>query len=101
MRRTFASARGDQRPPRRGTCSRSLQRGWSGNVRSGTKGRPQRANGTSYADQHAHMVGVTVPCALEGRPMHALDIARWQFGITTVYHFIFVPITIGLSAIVA
>jgi cytochrome d ubiquinol oxidase subunit I len=30
-----------------------------------------------------------------------LDLARWQFGITTVYHFLFVPITIGLSAIVA
>jgi len=30
-----------------------------------------------------------------------LDIARWQFGITTVYHFLFVPITIGLSAIIA
>jgi cytochrome d ubiquinol oxidase subunit I len=29
------------------------------------------------------------------------DIARWQFGITTVYHFLFVPITIGLSAVVA
>jgi cytochrome d ubiquinol oxidase subunit I len=29
------------------------------------------------------------------------DIARWQFGIITVYHFLFVPITIGLSAIVA
>ncbi|GAA1032931.1 cytochrome ubiquinol oxidase subunit I [Virgisporangium ochraceum] len=33
--------------------------------------------------------------------MDALDLARWQFGITTVYHFIFVPITIGLSALVA
>jgi cytochrome bd ubiquinol oxidase subunit I len=31
----------------------------------------------------------------------ALDLARWQFAITTVYHFIFVPITIGLSALVA
>jgi cytochrome d ubiquinol oxidase subunit I len=31
----------------------------------------------------------------------ALDLARWQFGITTVYHFIFVPITIGMSALVA
>jgi cytochrome d ubiquinol oxidase subunit I len=31
----------------------------------------------------------------------ALDLARWQFGITTVYHFLFVPVTIGLSAIVA
>ncbi|GIJ48156.1 cytochrome ubiquinol oxidase subunit I [Virgisporangium aliadipatigenens] len=30
-----------------------------------------------------------------------MDLARWQFGITTVYHFIFVPITIGLSALVA
>jgi len=29
------------------------------------------------------------------------DIARWQFAITTVYHFLFVPVTIGLSAIVA
>ncbi|HET9518659.1 MAG TPA: cytochrome ubiquinol oxidase subunit I [Actinoplanes sp.] len=33
--------------------------------------------------------------------MDALDLARWQFGITTVYHFIFVPITIGLSMLVA
>ena len=33
--------------------------------------------------------------------MDVLDIARWQFGITTVYHFLFVPITIGLSALVA
>ena len=30
-----------------------------------------------------------------------LDIARWQFAIVTVYHFWFVPITIGLTAIVA
>ncbi|MDR0432030.1 MAG: cytochrome ubiquinol oxidase subunit I [Bifidobacteriaceae bacterium] len=33
--------------------------------------------------------------------MGALDLARWQFGITTVYHFIFVPLTIGLSPLVA
>ncbi|MEI7443037.1 MAG: cytochrome ubiquinol oxidase subunit I [Actinomycetes bacterium] len=33
--------------------------------------------------------------------MNALDIARWQFGITTVYHFLFVPITIGLGFLVA
>jgi len=31
----------------------------------------------------------------------ALDIARWQFGITTVYHYFLVPISIGLSALVA
>ncbi|CAM4127600.1 cytochrome ubiquinol oxidase subunit I [Nocardiopsis rhodophaea] len=33
--------------------------------------------------------------------MDALDLARWQFGLTTVYHFLFVPLTIGLSVIVA
>ena len=31
----------------------------------------------------------------------ALDLARWQFGITTVYHFLFVPLTIGLAFLVA
>jgi cytochrome d ubiquinol oxidase subunit I len=30
-----------------------------------------------------------------------LDLARWQFGITTVYHFFFVPLTIGLAWVVA
>jgi cytochrome bd ubiquinol oxidase subunit I len=30
-----------------------------------------------------------------------LDLARWQFGITTVYHFLMVPLTIGLSLLVA
>jgi cytochrome bd ubiquinol oxidase subunit I len=30
-----------------------------------------------------------------------LAIARWQFGITTVYHFMMVPLTIGLSIVVA
>ena len=33
--------------------------------------------------------------------MSALDLARWQFGITTVYHFLFVPLTIGTSMLVA
>lgn len=33
--------------------------------------------------------------------MDVLDLARWQFGITTVYHFILVPLTIGLSTLVA
>ncbi|WP_029289062.1 cytochrome ubiquinol oxidase subunit I [Cellulomonas sp. HZM] len=33
--------------------------------------------------------------------MDVLDVARWQFGITTVYHFIFVPLTIGLAPLVA
>jgi len=30
-----------------------------------------------------------------------LELARWQFGVTTVYHFLFVPLTIGLSFLVA
>ncbi len=33
--------------------------------------------------------------------MDATALARWQFAITTVYHFLFVPITIGMSLIVA
>ncbi len=33
--------------------------------------------------------------------MNALDLARWQFAVTTLYHFLFIPITIGLSALVA
>ena len=33
--------------------------------------------------------------------METLDIARWQFAITTIYHFLLVPITIGLSFLVA
>jgi cytochrome bd ubiquinol oxidase subunit I len=30
-----------------------------------------------------------------------LELSRWQFGITTVYHFLFVPITIGMAFLVA
>ena len=33
--------------------------------------------------------------------MSTLDLSRWQFGITTVYHFIFVPLTIGLAPLIA
>lgn len=33
--------------------------------------------------------------------MDALTLARWQFGVTTVYHFFFVPLTIGLIWVVA
>ncbi|MFZ0214401.1 MAG: cytochrome ubiquinol oxidase subunit I [Candidatus Dormiibacterota bacterium] len=31
----------------------------------------------------------------------ALDLARWQFGSTTIYHFLFVPLSIGLAPLVA
>lgn len=33
--------------------------------------------------------------------LDAVLIARWQFGITTVYHFIMVPLTLGLGPVVA
>ncbi len=33
--------------------------------------------------------------------MDTLILARWQFAITTVYHFFFVPLTLGLSIMVA
>jgi cytochrome bd ubiquinol oxidase subunit I len=33
--------------------------------------------------------------------MDALTLARWQFAITTVYHFFFVPLTLGLVWVVA
>ena len=33
--------------------------------------------------------------------MEVLDLARLQFATTTLYHFIFVPLTIGLSLVVA
>ena len=33
--------------------------------------------------------------------MSTLDLARLQFASTTIYHFLFVPVTIGLSMLVA
>jgi cytochrome bd ubiquinol oxidase subunit I len=33
--------------------------------------------------------------------MSVLELSRWQFAITTVYHFLFVPITIGMAFLVA
>lgn len=33
--------------------------------------------------------------------MDPLLLARWQFAVTTVYHFLFVPLTLGLSILVA
>ena len=31
----------------------------------------------------------------------ALTLARWQFATTTLYHFIFVPLTLGLAPVIA
>lgn len=36
-----------------------------------------------------------------GTGMSEVLLARWQFGITSTYHFIFVPLTLGLSVLVA
>ncbi|WP_022867995.1 cytochrome ubiquinol oxidase subunit I [Schaalia vaccimaxillae] len=33
--------------------------------------------------------------------LDSVTVGRWQFGITTVYHFVLVPLTIGLSLLVA
>jgi cytochrome d ubiquinol oxidase subunit I len=33
--------------------------------------------------------------------MDAVTLSRWQFGLTTVYHFLFVPLTLGLGWFVA
>ena len=29
--------------------------------------------------------------------MDALLLSRWQFAVTTLYHFLFVPLTLGLA----
>jgi cytochrome d ubiquinol oxidase subunit I len=33
--------------------------------------------------------------------MEAVDLARLQFGVTTIYHFLFVPLSIGLAYLIA
>ncbi len=33
--------------------------------------------------------------------MNPATLSQWQFGITSVYHFFFVPLTLGLSVLVA
>ncbi len=33
--------------------------------------------------------------------MSTLILSRWQFGITTIYHFFFVPLTLGLAILIA
>jgi cytochrome bd ubiquinol oxidase subunit I len=40
-----------------------------------------------------------MPCRKAGFSLVAvaLDLARWQFAVTTLYHFLFVPLTIGLA----
>jgi cytochrome bd ubiquinol oxidase subunit I len=42
------------------------------------------------------MTDASVPIALD-----SVDLARIQFGMTSIYHFIFVPLTLGLAPLVA
>jgi cytochrome d ubiquinol oxidase subunit I len=55
------------------------------------------------AQRQAGALGPATACPElpEGATMDPLSIARWQFGITTVYHFLFVPITIGMAFFIA
>jgi len=41
--------------------------------------------------------------AMDSLPLaaDALTLARWQFATTTLYHFIFVPLTLGLAPVIA
>ena len=33
--------------------------------------------------------------------MTVVELSRWQFALTAMYHFLFVPLTLGLSIILA
>lgn len=33
--------------------------------------------------------------------MDPVILSRWQFAVTTIYHFFFVPVTLGLSIFLA
>jgi hypothetical protein len=52
-------------------------------------------------DHAATCADATSATTTQGTPMTVLELSRWQFGITTVYHFIFVPLTLSLSYLVA
>src|ERR1700735_4903510 len=45
--------------------------------------------------------GASRPSSMKGATPVSLDLARWQFASTSIYHFLFVPITIGLAFLVA
>ncbi len=42
-----------------------------------------------------------MPDAIVSASVDALDLSRWQFAATTLYHFIFVPLTLGMAPLVA
>src|ERR1700680_1694626 len=57
--------------------------------------RPDRRSSDDEGRARARPVAAT-----EGSRM-ALDPARWQFAFTSINHFLFIPITIGLAFLTA
>ena len=55
----------------------------------------RRATRTRDADQRRERPTVRMLA------VSSLDLARWQFASTSIYHFLFVPVTIGLAFLVA
>ncbi|MDO4665944.1 MAG: cytochrome ubiquinol oxidase subunit I [Actinomycetaceae bacterium] len=51
----------------------------------------------TFIDQMLPVVAAPAPSPW----LDPLTIARWQFTITTIYHFVLVPITIGMSLVLA
>ena len=60
-----------------------------------------RSPATSPGDEFGedHVLSTTADSSISDVTPETL--ARWQFGITTVYHYFFVPMTIALSMVVA
>src|SRR6202042_3129598 len=50
--------------------------------------------------EHEGQVRARPFAATEGSRM-SLDLARWQFAFTSINHFLFIPITIGLAFLTA
>jgi cytochrome d ubiquinol oxidase subunit I len=56
------------------------------------------ATGSSTSGHQGRRRGARVEWEL---PMSTVDLARLQFALTTIYHFLFVPVTIGLAFLTA
>ena len=87
---------------------RVVERGTHGELVAGR--RPLRRPVVGRADERPAPCSTRDPLRHEGTPGRpqrrerqpvSLDLARWQFGSTSIYHFLFVPITIGLAFLVA
>ncbi len=60
--------------------------------------------GVTHSLQSPRPVGdrfTPTPHSGQGRHPVNTDLARWQFATTSIYHFLFVPVTIGLAFLVA